>query len=64
MALKRKPRPDADINVGPFSDIAFLMIIFFILATTLIKPAGGKLDIPSAHLGRGVLPWILTPSVL
>ena len=31
-----------------FADIAFLLIIFFILTTTFIVPAGQKLDIPAA----------------
>ncbi|HUT34442.1 MAG TPA: biopolymer transporter ExbD [Planctomycetota bacterium] len=31
-----------------FADIAFLLIVFFILTTTFITPAGNKLDIPSA----------------
>ena len=47
MLLRRKERPSAEINVGPFSDNAFLLIIFFILTTTLVKPAFEKLDIPS-----------------
>jgi len=47
MLLKKKTRPEAEINLGAFSDIAFLLIIFFILTTTLIRPAFEKLSIPS-----------------
>ncbi len=50
MALRRKKRlSEAEVNVGPFSDIAFLLIIFFILTTTLSMLAGNKLDIPSTR---------------
>ena len=53
MKLKRRAREDVEINVGPFSDIAFLLIIFFILTTTFIKPAGSKLDLPSGTAKSG-----------
>jgi len=49
MAMRKKKRQPADVNVGPFSDIAFLLIIFFILTATFLKVAGNKLDIPSAE---------------
>jgi len=47
MRFKRRPRQESDIDVTSFSDIAFLLIIFFILTTTFVKPAGRQLNIPS-----------------
>ena len=47
MQLRRKAQANAAIDVGPFSDIAFLLIIFFILTTTFVKIAGNKIEIPS-----------------
>ena len=47
MLLNKKARRDADIDVGAFADIAFLLIIFFILTTTFVVTAGRKMDIPS-----------------
>jgi len=38
-----------DIPVASFSDIAFLLIIFFILATTLVKTQGFYTDFPSGE---------------
>jgi biopolymer transport protein ExbD len=50
MARKhRKHRRESEIPVGPFSDIAFLLIIFFILATTLVQVSGVLTDIPSGQ---------------
>ncbi|MDP6635287.1 MAG: biopolymer transporter ExbD [Phycisphaerae bacterium] len=50
MPLRRKKtRHDVEPNVGPFSDIAFLLIIFFILTSTLSALMGNKLDIPAAR---------------
>jgi biopolymer transport protein ExbD len=43
-----KSRAFFEPDVTSFADIAFLLIIFFILTTTFIVPAGQKLDIPSA----------------
>jgi len=47
MPLSRS-RPFFEPDVTSFADIAFLLIIFFILTTTFIVPAGQKLDIPAA----------------
>ncbi|MBT3200221.1 MAG: biopolymer transporter ExbD [Phycisphaerales bacterium] len=50
MPLRRKKnRETCEPNVGPFSDIAFLLIIFFILTSTLSALMGNKLDIPAAR---------------
>jgi biopolymer transport protein ExbD len=48
MARAPKNRLSADIETGSMSDISFLLIIFFILTTTLSKPTGRPVDIPSA----------------
>ena len=47
MALKRKIRGVSEIDVTSFSDIAFLLIIFFILTTSMINLKGQQLKIPS-----------------
>jgi len=50
MASKhRKQRRDAEVPVSAFSDIAFLLIIFFILATTLVQVSGVITEIPSGE---------------
>jgi biopolymer transport protein ExbD len=45
--MHRRSRQHLEIDVAAFADVAFLLIIFFILTTTFVKPAGNKLDIPS-----------------
>ncbi len=49
MARHRRTRRDADVPVAAFSDIAFLLIIFFILATTLVQVTGMIAEIPSGE---------------
>ena len=43
----RKIRATAELDLSAFSDIAFLLIIFFILTTTFVKPFGHKMDVPA-----------------
>ena len=47
MRIKRRTRSHLDVDVSSFADIAFLLIIFFILTTTFVKPAGGTIELPS-----------------
>ena len=47
MRDRREERREAGIDVTSFSDIAFLLIVFFILATTFDKIAGSTNEIPS-----------------
>lgn len=47
MIKKRARQELTDIDVGPFSDISFLLIIFFILTTQIAAFKGNNVDIPS-----------------
>ena len=47
MKVKRDKKDAADVDMSAFSDIAFLLIIFFILTTTFVKPFGSDLSVPS-----------------
>lgn len=48
MSIRRKLRTDLEIDVGSFADIAFLLIIFFILTTSFVHFTGRAVDIPSS----------------
>ncbi len=54
MARRRKVKQakkhrDGEIPVGSFSDIAFLLIVYFLVATTLVKVKGVPVDMPSGQ---------------
>ncbi len=48
MKIARKPRPAGDLDVTSFSDIAFLLIIFFVLTTTFTSTMGLAVIIPAS----------------
>lgn len=45
----KKERRDIEMSISSFSDIAFLLIIFFILATTLVQVTGVINEIPAGE---------------
>ena len=50
MARRKKDKVPTDIPVASFSDIAFLLIIFFILVTTMSVEKGFTTDFPSGQV--------------
>ena len=46
---RRKKSKASDIPVNSFSDIAFLLIIFFVIATKLVQFTGVLTEIPSGE---------------
>ena len=51
MKIRRKKRQESEVDVSSFSDVAFLLIIFFILTTTFKLIGGQELNIPSGEDG-------------
>ena len=51
MIRRKKRSNDVEVNVGSFADVAFLLIIFFILTTTFVKDTGTMLEIPAGEPG-------------
>ena len=46
---REKKHRTGEIPTGSFSDIAFLLIIYFLVATTLVKVSGITADLPSGE---------------
>ena len=46
MALKRTTKPDAAFSLSSMTDIVFLLLIFFLVTSTLINPNALKLLLP------------------
>lgn len=52
MKLRRKEKSNLDIDTRSFADVAFLLIVFFILATTFQQPFGHEMEIPAGESGE------------
>ena len=52
MTIRIRKRESPEIDMGAFSDIAFLLIIFFVLTTTFAKFQGTTVNLPSGAEGE------------
>jgi len=48
MALKRKTKVDSSFSMSSMTDIVFLLLIFFLVTSTLINPNALKLLLPKS----------------
>jgi len=48
MALKRNTKVDASFSISSMTDIVFLLLIFFLVTSTLINPNALKLLLPKS----------------
>ena len=64
MAIKRSSKVDASFSSSSMTDLIFLLLVFFILATTLINPNNAvKLTLPSSSSDEGD-PSVISLSVV
>ncbi|MBO5830592.1 MAG: biopolymer transporter ExbD [Alistipes sp.] len=64
MAIKRSSKIDSSFSSSSMTDLVFLLLVFFVLATTLINPNNAvKLTLPSSSSTMGD-PSAVTISVL
>jgi len=48
MKFRRRPRPEASIDLAPLIDVVFLLLIFFMVSTTFIRETELEVDLPEA----------------
>jgi biopolymer transport protein ExbD len=49
MALKRRSKISADFSMASMTDLVFLLLIFFMLSSTLVAPNALKLLLPQSN---------------
>lgn len=49
MALKRRTKIDASFNMSSMTDIVFLLLIFFMVTSTMVHPNALKLLLPKSE---------------
>src|SRR5688572_4450546 len=63
MNLKKRSRISAEVSVGSLNDIMFFLLLFFLIASTLVSPNVIKLLLPNASSGKAVSKQTITLSV-
>lgn len=58
MALKRTTKANADISMSSMTDIVFLLLIFFLVTSTLVNPNALKLLLPKSTGQVGAKPTV------
>lgn len=48
MNLRRRPRTTSEVNTHSLNDILFFLLLFFLIASTLVNPNAIKLMLPKA----------------
>jgi biopolymer transport protein ExbD len=47
MAIQSRNKVEVSFNMSSMTDIVFLLLIFFIILSTLVSPYGAKVDLPT-----------------
>lgn len=48
MNLRRRERGEVEVNLAPFIDVVFLLLIFFMVSTTFLREGNLELTLPEA----------------
>ena len=62
MGLKKKTKLNAEFNMSSLTDIIFLLLIFFMLTSTLVSPNALNLKLPSSS-SQTVAPASISVSI-
>ncbi|WP_236975126.1 ExbD/TolR family protein [Membranihabitans maritimus] len=62
MGLKKKSKVSAEFSMSSLTDIIFLLLIFFMLTSTLVSPNALRLTLPSSS-SKTVAPQSYTVSI-
>lgn len=62
MGLKKKTKINAEFNMSSLTDIIFLLLIFFMLTSTLVSPNALNLKLPSSS-SKTVAPASISVSI-
>lgn len=62
MALKKRSKVSAEFSMSSLTDIIFLLLIFFMLTSTLVSPNALRLTLPSSS-SKTVAPQTYTVSI-
>ena len=58
MALKRRNRVEATVAMSSMTDLVFLLLLFFVMASTLSSPNDIKINLPTANSDHATRPLV------
>ena len=58
MSIKSRNKVSVSFSMSSMTDIVFLLLIFFIILSTLVSPYGAKVDLPTGKTRTGDHPKI------
>lgn len=63
MNIRRRNKLTSEVSVASLNDIMFFLLLFFLIASTLVSPNVIKLLLPSAKSGKAVSKQTITITV-
>lgn len=48
MSIRKKLREESEVSIGPLNDILFILLLFFLIVSTLANPNVIKLSLPKS----------------
>ena len=63
MALKRRNRVEATFAMSSMTDLIFLLLLFFVMASTMSSPNDIKINLPTARAKKTTQPQVAKVSI-
>lgn len=63
MALKRRNRVEATFSMSSMTDLVFLLLLFFVMASTMSSPNDIKINLPSSRAEKVTRPQVAKVSI-
>ena len=63
MALKRRNRVEASFAMSSMSDLVFLLLLFFVMASTMSSPNDIKINLPTSRAQKVTRPQVAKVSI-
>ncbi len=63
MNLRRRKRPNAEVQTSAMNDIMFFLFLFFLIASTITNPNVVKLLLPRSDSGQSISKRTITVSI-
>lgn len=63
MALKKRNRVEATFAMSSMTDLVFLLLLFFVMASTMSSPNDIKINLPTSHAQKVTRPQVAKVSI-